>query len=137
AQRLDDELVVGPFGTGDVHNGVQAGDGVAGARAGHLDLVGPVGAVDDHGVGRAVADAAARDRRQVEVDRGHVGAAQVADVDGVGAAQGGEVDLLDAVEVHGDGGDVAGEAHPVAVGRDVDLLRDVGAVELQGVVAAL
>ena len=33
--------------------------------------------------------------------------------------------------------DVAGEAHARAVGRDVDLLVDVGAVELQRVVAGL
>ena len=46
------------------------------------------------------------------------GAGQIADRDGVGAAQGREVDLLDAVEVHRDVGDVAGEAHATAVGRD-------------------
>ena len=33
--------------------------------------------------------------------------------------------------------DVAGEAHPRAVGRDVDFLVDVGAVEHQRVVAGL
>ena len=41
---------------------------------------------------------------------GDAGAGQVVDGDGVGAAQGGEVDPLDAVEVHGDVADVAGEA---------------------------
>ena len=66
-----------------------------------------------------------------------VGAGQVVDRDVVGAAQGVELDLLDAVEIHGDVGDVAGEAHAPAVGRDVDLLVDVGAVEQQRVVAVL
>ncbi len=47
----------------------------------------------------------------------------------VGAAEGVEVDLLDAVEVHGDVADVAGEPHALAVGGDVDVLVDVGAVE--------
>ena len=40
-----------------------------------------------------------------------------------------EVDRLDVVEVHGHVGDVAGEEGAPAVGRDVDLLGDVGAVE--------
>src|SRR5262249_45375856 len=44
---------------------------------------------------------------------------------------------LHPVKVHGDVGHVAGEAHPRAVGRDVDALGDVGAVELQGVLAVL
>ena len=51
--------------------------------------------------------------------------------------EGVEVDVLDAVEVHGDVGDVAGEPHAAAVGRDVDLLVDVGAVEQQRVGAVL
>ncbi len=66
---------------------------------------------------------------QVEVDLREVGAGQVVDGDGVGAAEGVEVDPLDAVEVHRDVADVAGEPDPAAVGRDVDLLVDVGAVE--------
>ena len=45
--------------------------------------------------------------------------------------------LLDVVEVHGDVGDVAEEAHAPAVGRDVDVLGDVGAVEQQRVEAGL
>ena len=44
---------------------------------------------------------------------------------------------LDAVEVHGDVADVAGEAHAMAVGRDVDVLVDVRAVEQQRVDAGL
>src|SRR5436309_11808325 len=48
-----------------------------------------------------------------------------------------KVDPLDAVEVHGDGGDVAGETHAPTVGRDVDFLGDVGAVEHEGVEAGL
>ena len=44
---------------------------------------------------------------------------------------------LDAVEVHGDVADVAEEPRPAAVGRDVDVLGDVGAVEQQRVGAGL
>ena len=66
-----------------------------------------------------------------------VGAGQVVDGDRVGAAEGVEVDLLDAVEVHGDVADVAEEPDPAAVGRDVDVLVGVGAVEEHRVGAAL
>ncbi len=76
-------------------------------------------------------------RRQVDVDLGDVGAGQVVDGDGVGAAEGVEVDRLDVVEVHDDVADVAGEPDPLAVGRDVDLLVDVGAVEEHRVGAVL
>ena len=68
---------------------------------------------------------------------GEVGAGQVVDGDGVGAAQGVEVDRLDAVEVHRDVADVAGEPDALAVGGDVDLLVDVGAVEEHRVDAGL
>ncbi len=63
----------------------------------------------------------------------HAGAGQILDGDGVGAAQGVELDLLDAVQVHGDVADIAGEPHVIAVRRDVDLLVDVGAIEQQRV----
>ena len=65
----------------------------------------------------------------------HVGLGQVVDRDGVGAAQGVDIDGLDVVEVHRDVADVAGEHRPPAIGRDVDVLVDVGAVEQQRVVA--
>ena len=44
---------------------------------------------------------------------------------------------LDVVEVHRDVGDVAGEERAPAVGRDVDVLGDVGAVEQQRVETVL
>ena len=59
------------------------------------------------------------------------------DRDGVGAAERGELDMLDAVEVHGDVADVAEQPHPLAIGRDVDVLVDVGAVEHQRIGAGL
>ena len=48
-----------------------------------------------------------------------------------------ECDPLDVVEVHGDGGDIAGKAHAAAIGRDVDIFGGVGAVEDQRVGAGL
>ena len=57
------------------------------------------------------------------------GPGQVVDGDRVGPAEGVQVDPLDAVQVHDDGADVAGEPDPGAVGREVELLGDVGPVE--------
>ena len=74
---------------------------------------------------------------EIDVDRRHVGAAQVVDHDLVGAAEGLEVDGLDIVEVHGDVGDVAEEARMIAVRRDIDLLGDDRAVEQHRVGAVL
>ena len=48
-----------------------------------------------------------------------------------------ELDVLDAVEVHGDVADVAEQPRPAAIGRDVDVLGDVGAVEHQRIGAGL
>src|SRR5262249_4121765 len=129
--------VLGRLGAPDVHLGHRAGDDhLAGVAVDH-DHVVISGAFDGDGVGRAVAGGAARRGRQVQVDLGDVGAGQGVDGDAGGAAQGDEVDRLGAVDVHDDVGDVAGEEQPVAVGREVDLLGDVGAVELQGVEAGL
>ena len=51
---------------------------------------------------------------------GDVGAAQVVDDDGVGAAERVDVDALDVVQVHDDVADVAGEERAPAIGGDVD-----------------
>jgi hypothetical protein len=56
--------------------------------------------------------------RAVDVDPLGVGAGEVVHRDVVGAAQGGELNVLDALEVHGDGGDIAGEPHTSAIGGD-------------------
>ena len=85
----------------------------------------------------AVALTAARRRRQVDCDLLRVGAGEVVDRDVVGAAQRRKLDVLDAVEVHGDVADVAEHPHPLAIGRDVDVLADIGAVEHQRIGAGL
>ena len=88
----------------------------AGGGRHHVDRVGARRAVDGHLIGRAVA-AAGADDAEVDPDLLHGGAGQVADRDGVGAAERIELDGLDAVEVHGDVGDVAGERHVTAGSR--------------------
>src|SRR5262249_35412258 len=89
----------------------QTGDRQRAALAQHVDVVVALGAVDGHAVGREVAGAAAGRRCQVNGDLHHAGAGKIVDRDGVGAAQGVELDVLDAIDVHGDVADVAGEPH--------------------------
>src|SRR6185295_18853202 len=105
--------------------------------AGQLDVVGGGAAVDDDRVRLTVAGGAAQAAGQIEVDLGDVSAAHVVDGDRVGATQGVELDDLDVVQVHVDVGDVAEEAGAAAIGRDIDALVDVGAVEAERVFAAL
>ena len=70
AEGVHRQMVVRPLRAGDVHQGMQARDGDARSVAGGQDLDGVVafGAVDDDGVGLAVA--AARGAGEVQVDRG-------------------------------------------------------------------
>src|SRR5262249_60924166 len=80
------------------------------------DRIVAVGRVEDDRVGRTVAAGGAGLCAQVDRDLVHVGSGQIVDRDGVGAAQRVDLDVLDAVEVHGDVGDIAGEPRPGAVG---------------------
>ena len=59
------------------------------------------------------------------------------DGDGVGPAKRMEFDRLDAVQVHRDRSDVAEEANAAAIGRDIDVLGDVRAEEVESVEARL
>ena len=85
----------------------------------------------------AVADQSAERAGEVEVDLADAGAVEVVDRDGVGAAEGVEVDGLDACGVHRDVAGVAEEPEPASVGGDVDLFGRGGAVEDHRVVAVL
>src|SRR5262249_61204081 len=66
------------------------------------DRVVAVGRVDDDRVGRTIAASAAGLRAQVDGDLAHAGSGGIVDRDGVGATSGVDLDVLDAVEVHGD-----------------------------------
>src|SRR5262249_41611925 len=134
-QGVDREPVPGGLGAGDADLGGQAEDGNPGRVAGDHHRVISIGAVDDDGVSLTVTGSIVGGRRQVEIDLGHVRASQVVDGDGVGPAQGVEVDLLHAVEIHRDVARVAEEAGGVAAGRDGDVFGRVGAVEAHRVVA--
>ncbi len=130
AEAVEDEPVVRALGVRYLHRGGEAGHGDHAADCCDGDAVGPDVPSTITCVGRAVAAAAAAGR-EVDLDAGRVGAGEVADAHGVGAAQRAKRNGLDVVEVHDDVGDVAGEAHPPAVGGDVDDLVDVRAVELE------
>src|SRR5262249_58210800 len=92
----------------DVHKGNRTHGGVDAIAEGPAlaDIV-SVGAVDDDRVGLAIAGAR---KTEVEVERVQAGRGLVVEGDGVGAAVGEEVDLLDAAQVHRDAADVAGES---------------------------
>src|SRR5262249_8407444 len=119
AQGIDDQAIVDRLGAGDGTPRGQPLDTAAPRVTAHQNQVVAAGAVDDDGIRLAVTNAAAGRARQIDVDLRHVGARQVVDGDRIGAAEGVDVDLLDAVEVHGDVADVPEEARPAAVGRQV------------------
>ena len=112
AEGLDGELVVDAFCAGKRDRRRQAGYTDRTSRSIHLNIVVAGGTIDGHAIGLAVAHIAARCPREVDRDLGDAGTGEVADRDVVGTAEGGELDVLDAVEIHGDVADVAGERSP-------------------------
>src|SRR5947209_11233728 len=128
-------MIVGGLAAGDVECGAGSGDDYSVVGGTDPGVVGAVGAVGGHGVGLAVADAGAGDPAEVEVDLAQVGRGEIVDGDRVSATAGGQVELVDSVQVHGYRADVAEQPHAGAVGRNVDVLAGVRAVELEVVVA--
>jgi hypothetical protein len=96
--------------------------------------IAPRNQVMSNRIGRTVGGAVCS---EVDLDLADVGSGQVVDRNHVGAAKRVDVERLRTVHIHDDGCDVAGQSYPRAVGRDVDLLGDVGAVEDKRVVAGL
>src|SRR6185312_15123528 len=93
----------------------QTGDGHVRGVAADVHGVARAGPVDDDAVELAVAP-------EVGVHARDVGAGEVVDGDRVDAAEGVHVDPLDAVGVHDDVADVAGEAQPRPVRRRLEAL---------------
>ena len=87
AQGINDQSVVRELGALDLDRRGQARDRDTGHRADDRDPIGAVGAIDNNGIG---------DAREGEIELREVGAGQVVDGHGVGAAQGVEKQLLDA-----------------------------------------
>ncbi|QYU68465.1 VOC family protein [Leptolyngbya sp. 15MV] len=122
AQRVDHHAVLRAE-AGEVHLCREAQDADRAVVAEHQHHVIASRAVDHHGVRLPVAGA------QVDVHLRHVGSRKVPDRDVVGAAERVEVDGLDVVQVHRHIGDVAEEDRAAAIGEDLDVLRDIRAVE--------
>src|SRR6478735_650193 len=125
AEAVDHDAIVG-VEVRDRHRLGEARHRDHAVDAGDEDRIGTIGGVDDHRIRRTITGAV---DTQVEIDLGDVGPGQVVDRDGIDATQRVELDVLNVVEVHGDGGDVAREPYAAAIGRDVDLLVDLRAVE--------
>jgi hypothetical protein len=121
----------------DRHLRPQAGDGDTGRVSTDLDRVVAVAAVHDHTVDRRVTRRPAEAAGEVDVDAADVGSAQVVDRDQVDAAEGVEVDPLDAGGIHRHVADVAEQPQAVAVGREGELLGRGCAVEAHRVGAVL
>ena len=119
-----------------VMSAAETGHGDHAVVVGDRDRVVAVGGVDDDRVHLTVAGAGGGPL-QIDADLADVGSGEVVDRDRVGAARCVDVERLRTVHVHRDGADVAGESHPPAVGRDVDFLVDIGAVENERVVTGL
>src|SRR5262249_56192516 len=131
---VDDERVPRPVGVEDADQGRQPGHvhhGGTDSQAGDVDVVVAVGAVGDDGGGLPVAGAGGGPEGQV--DHAHAGAGQVVDGDGVGPAQGEDVDPLQAVQVHRHPAEVTGEPRLRAVRPEGDALVLVVAAERQQV----
>src|SRR5207253_88166 len=113
-EAVDQQLVLGRVGVGDVDLGREAGDaGGRDAVSGRRDRIGAGRAVDDDLVLSAVIDPAGS--AEVGVNGGRVGALEVVDREAVNAAERRGRDVLDAVEVHHDVADVPREADAAAV----------------------
>src|SRR5262249_47563780 len=101
--RVDNQPIGPRLGAVDVYLGGQSEHRGANLAVEHFlgdtDGVIVVGAVDDDGVGLAVADAGERDK--VDVHLGDIGAGEVIDGEGIGAPHRRDVDPLDAVDVQG------------------------------------
>ena len=101
----------------------------------YTDCIERLGAIYRHFVNLAIANSARA--RKIDIDHSDIRAAQVVDGDFVRAAERIEGDLFDTVQVHGDVGNVAGKQHPLAIRRNVDVLGNVGAAEIQRIDTSL
>src|SRR5262249_7298196 len=131
---FDDDAIVG-FRIGNRDACGKTGDIDGPTRRSYGDRVVAYRSIGDQLISRTVAAATVRPKD--EVDLSETGAAHIVDGDDIDAAQRAKRNRLDAVQVHGDAGNVAGEADASAIRRNVDSLGDIGAIEQQRVGAGL
>ena len=128
-EGVDDQLVAPGLGARQRERGGDAGHGRAAVRAGHVDRVVELRAVDDRAVGRRVGVA------EVGGDGLERGAGEVVGRERVGACERPDVDLLERAEVERDAADVAHQPRAQLVGRKPERLVRAGAVEGERVAA--
>ena len=117
------------------HLGLQAVGDDGRALGLEVDVVSAGAAVDGHEVGRTVRTTGRA--LQVDLRDAEVGAGHVVDGDRVDAAERRQVELLDAVHVHADVGDVTEEQRALPVRGQAHLLVGARAVEVERVAAGL
>ena len=122
AEAVDDERVGGSLRVGDPCERGQAGRGrtTVLARDRH-SLAGGTAVERDH-VRRPITGAATERRRQIDVEVDDVRCGEVVHDRVVRTAEGPQVDVLGAVDVHHDIAGAAEEAQPLAVSRGVEVL---------------
>src|SRR4051794_7017989 len=137
AHAGEDRQLIGGIRVVDSHERGEPPDGNHSPRHRDSDVVAGIAPVDRHGVQLTVGRSGPGGAREIEGNLLHIGVGQIVDDDVVSAAPRGELDALDTVQVHRDTADVTGERGPRAVGGDLDLLGDIGAVEEERVGAVL
>ena len=128
-ERVDLESVAPGVGVEDPNRRRKAARLNATGVPGDCDCVVAVGPVDNDTVAAPVSCATTDGASEVDIHARHVGSCEVVDGDRIGAAEGVEVDPLDACGVHRDRCLSAEEPEPVAVRGQVDLLGAACAVE--------
>src|SRR5262245_58607576 len=114
----------------------QPGDHDRRAGRGHGDLVVAGGAVDGHLIELTVSGSG-HEPSEIDGDLRHPGARQVADHNVVGTCASVELNVLNAIDIHRHGADVARKPRARAIRFDVELLVDVGTVEHERIEAVL
>jgi hypothetical protein len=122
-KSVERQLVIGEFGEEQIHGRLKPKHADATGIPSRAECVRSLRAVDRDRIGCAIA--AAGRTAKIESDVRHVGPAQVADDDIVGAPERSKVDFLHVIQVHRDACHVADEEHASAVGHDVDVLGNV------------
>src|SRR6185436_534474 len=104
------------------------------SQVGHdIDRVSDPGAVHGDLVSDAITGGAANGGGEVDGDGGEIGASEIINRAQVGPADGVEGEVLEVVQIEGDRGDVAGEAHAGTIGHELECFGNVGSVEDHGV----
>ena len=136
-QSTDGQLIDAGIDAKEVHRGGKAHDSDPSCVSDNRGDIVSIGPVNDDGIRLGIARAGFGNGRQVQIDCLDVGPREVVNGNHIGAAPGIELDEFNFVAVHDDAADVTGETQTRAVGREVDVFGNIGAVEKQRVLPRL